>query len=480
MKLKELLKGLEIKKIIGNTEIEIKEIKIDTKCVQKGDLFVCIKGNSVDSHKLIKDIKDYGAFAVVAEEKLDTNLPQIIVEDSRKALSIICSNYYKNPEKDLKIIGITGTNGKTTISYMVKEIIEKAGKKCGVIGTLGAFWGEKEIKTGLTTPDPIDLFKIFSKMRKDEVEYVVMEVSAHAIELSKIFGINFFVACFSNLTQDHLDYFKTFDNYKKVKRSFLLNKNNKFVVVNSDDDLGIEVINKNEDALSYGINNPCDVFAINIKEKSRSIDFTINLFDEIREVKLNLIGSYNVYNALASATITALIGISIEKIIEGLNAFNGVKGRMQVVGDKKGALIYVDYAHTPDGLEKSILSLKKVCKGKVICLFGCGGNRDQGKREIMGEISSKYADFTIITSDNPRYEEPMQIIFAIEKGVLKNSKDYVIIQNRKQAIDYAIKMLKENDALLIAGKGAEEYQEVYGIKRIFNDKDTVIEILKEN
>ena len=419
MKLKELLQGIEVVKVIGKTDLDIKNIKIDTKSIEKGDLFVCLRGSVVDSHNLSKEIKDYGAIAVVTTKKIQTSLTQIIVKDSRKALSLICSNYYKNPEKELKIIGITGTNGKTTISYMVKNILEKAGKKCGVIGTMGAFWGGKAEETGLTTPDPIDLFRIFAEMKKDGVEYVAMEVSAHAIALSKIFGIKFTIACLSNVTQDHLDYFNSFENYKNQKKAFLENKSNKIVLLNSDDDLGIELLNKNPDFLSYGLENPCDVFAINVEENTRYITFTINLFDEIREIKLNLVGTYNVHNALCAATITAILGISVDSIIEGLNGFNGVEGRMEFIKNKKGKFIYVDYAHTPDGLKKSILSLKKICMGKVYSLFGCGGNRDKGKREIMGEISGKYADFTIITSDNPRDEDPMEIIAQIEKGVVK-------------------------------------------------------------
>ncbi len=477
MQLSKLIKKLNVKEIVGNVEGEVNEIKIDSNLVAKSDLFICVKGGNYDGHEFAVCAEQYGAVAVVCERKLEVSIPQIIVEDTRKAMNMLAREYYACPDKKLKFIGVVGTNGKTTTTHIIKTILDNANVKCGVIGTLGIFYGDNFIEPSLTTPDPLQLYKILSDMVCDGVKAVVMEVSAHAIYFDKLCGIKFEVGVFTNCTRDHLDFFKDMESYKQTKISFFKNDTCKFVVSNSDDQVGLEICNIRKDCISYGIYNPADVFAIDVKCTNYGSSFVINLFDCIYTLNLNLIGEFNVCNALASATAAALFGIKTEKIIQGLKKVQSVSGRLECVYDGEYR-VFVDYAHTPDGLEKSLSALRGITDNKLICVFGCGGNRDRGKRSQMGEISAKNADFSVVTSDNPRYEEPMEIMMEIEKGILTQRKDYVLVQDRVEAIKYAMDLAQKGDVILIAGKGSERYQETLGIKRIYNDKDTVEEIIR--
>ena len=310
------------------------------------------------------------------------------------------------------------------------------------------------------------------------VKCVIMEVSAHALYLNKTEGINFEVGVFTNLTQDHLDFFENMEKYKKAKLKLFEDNRCKFIVSNSDDETGHEIIKNSKNAVSYGINNPADVFAVNIKESDMGTEYFINLFDRVYEIKTPLIGKFIVYNSLAAATASALLGVKTDAAKNGLSDMKTVSGRMEKVYGEKFD-VFIDYAHTPDGLKKSLESLKPLCKNRLICVFGCGGNRDVSKRRLMGRISGELADFTVITSDNPRYEEPMKIIGEIETGMLEVSKKYVIVQNRVEGIRYALEYAKDGDSVLIAGKGSEKYQEILGTKHMYNDKDTVREIMKK-
>ncbi len=477
MQLSTLIKKLAVKEILGKTNVEVKEIKIDSNAVTKGDLFICIKGNDFDGHDYALIAEQYGAVAVVTSKKLDVSITQIIVEDTRLTMSSLAREFFGCPDKKLKLIGVIGTNGKTSTTHIIKTILETAGEKCGVIGTLGTFYGDKFIEPTLTTPDPLEIYKIFSEMVNDGVKVVIMEVSAHSIHFGKVRDLEFEVGVFTNFTRDHLDFFEDMQSYKQAKLKFFSDNKCKYVVTNSDDTVGLEIAGFRSDAISYGIYNPADVFGIELRYNKKSTDFVINLFDCVYDVKLNLIGEFNVYNALASATAAALYGVKTDKIIYALNLVQNISGRLECVydGDYR---VYVDYAHTPDGLEKSLLSLRSVCDNKLINVFGCGGNRDKGKREQMGEISAKNADFTVVTSDNPRYEEPMDIMMEIEKGIIKTSKKYILIQDRTDAIKYAMETASNGDVILVAGKGSEKYQETLGIKRLYNDKDTVKEIIR--
>lgn len=477
MKLKELIKNLNVIKVIGNTDVEIDNVQINSNSVTKGSLYVCLEGEKNDGHTYVNKVCYYGAVAVICSKEVETPLTCVVVDDCRLALSLIANEYYGKVSENMKLIGVVGTNGKTTTAHLIGRILNDAGIKCGVIGTLGAYYGKTKIEPSLTTPDPLSLHKLFYDMYDAGYKTVVMEVSAHAIYYKKISGLNFSVGILTNFSRDHLDFFSDMESYRNVKKSFFKNAKCDYVVVNADDLLGVEILNENSHAISYGIDNPSDVFAIDIDSRLKGNRFVINLFDCVYSVKSKLCGAFNVYNALAAATATALLGVSTEDIISSLNKVSGVEGRMQCVYSKEYS-VYIDYAHTPDGLKKVLTSLKQKCNGNLICVFGCGGNRDVGKRREMGEISAKYSDFTVITSDNPRFEEPMDIIYEIERGVLPISKKYVLIQERVEGIKYALDMANKDDVVVIAGKGSENYQEILGIKRPYNDKDTVEEILR--
>ena len=478
MKLLELIKNLETIETVGNLNIDVKDIKIDSNTVSDGCLFIALRGREFDGHSFVRQVENYGGVAIVTEKKVSTTLTQIIVKDTRKAMSKLAKSFYGNPDKSLKLIGVVGTNGKTTTSHLIKNIITESGLKCGVIGTLGTFYDDVFIEPTLTTPDPLILYKTFYDMKKAGVKYVVMEVSAHALALKKVEDLYFEVGVFTNFSQDHLDFFGDMENYKKTKMSFFDAKKCKYIVVNSDDDFGLEVYKKQLGVITYGIENPADVFAINLNESIDNTEYVLNLFDCVYNVNTKLIGRFNVYNELAASATCALLGLKTEKIIQAIDNVSGISGRLEKL-EHNGIKVFIDYAHTPDGIKKTLTALKNVAKNKLICVIGCGGNRDEKKRMPMGNICGELADFTVITSDNPRYEEPMDRINEIETGVLKSTKKYIIVQDRIEAIKYALTMAKCGDIVLIAGKGSEKYQEVLGIKHLYNDKDTVKEIFKK-
>ncbi len=475
MKLTDLIECLNEKTVYGDADIEIKSIVDDTRHISEDCLMVCIKGENFNSHLLYKEIESSGAAAVVTEEKLNVSIPQIVVKNSRAALSYLSSEFFGRPSEKLKMIGITGTNGKTTVSYMLKSVMESSGAKVGVIGTLGAVFSGRKMITNMTTPDPIYLNFILSEMVKSGVEYCVMEVSAHALNYDKEIAVKYSAVVCTNLSQDHLDFFEDMNAYASAKLKLINERSSAFKIINVDDERFRDVALRSRNCLTYGIDNPSDVFCIIEEEKLNYTKVLLNVFDELCSVKLKLIGRFNVYNALAAAACAYKLGFCAEDIERGLNAVSGVEGRMERVGEINGGYIFIDYAHTPDGLQKSIQTLKKACGGRVISLFGCGGNRDKSKRPIMGEIASALADYVILTSDNPRFEDPVQIMFDIERGINRGS--YVLMENREQAICYGIKLLKRGDVLLIAGKGAEEYQEIAGVKYKYSDRETVMRLL---
>ena len=477
MKLKSAIENLKTIKVIGDLNVNIVDVKIDSNSVTSGTLFICLSGQNYDSHNFIKQVEKYGAVAVITEKELDTNLTQIIVKDTRLAMPIIAGNFYGHADKKLKIIGVTGTNGKTTTTHLIKNVLEKSGVKCGIIGTLGVFYDGVEEESTLTTPDPLELHRIFSNMVKKGVKVVAMEVSAHALYLKKLEGLTFDVGIFTNLTRDHLDFFCDMNEYKRAKLSLFDNLKCRYIVSNVDDEVGIEIYKNYKNVITYGLENPADVFAIKVKERINGTSFVVNLFDCVFNVKNELMGRFNVYNLLSALTACCLVGISPKCAVDGVNDIKSISGRLEKVYGGEYS-VYVDYAHTPDGLKKVLITLKPLSNKKLICVFGCGGNRDNGKREEMGRISGEFADFTVITSDNPRYEEPMDIIRQIEEGILQKNKNYVLVQDRTEGIRYALNLAKKGDVVLVAGKGSEKYQEILGIKHFYNDKDTIIEIIE--
>lgn len=476
MKLFDVVNCCVTKEIIGEN-VEIKSICFDSRKAEEGCLFVCLEGEKYNGKNFIKEAINKGAVAVCLTEKIEgLKVSQVICENERKALSFYSANFNLNPEKKLKIVGVVGTNGKTSTCHILKHIISSFNKKVAVIGTIGIYFNGIIESSNLTTLDPPDLFKIFKRLVEKGCEYVIMEVSAHGIYYQKVAPIFFECLIFTNCTHDHLDFFQTFENYAMVKKSIFSNKNAKFLLVNSDDKTCRSLLNL-KNIYSYGIYEPSDVFAVNVKESVKGCEYVINLFDSIYHVKTNLLGLFNVYNCLGAIVCAKILGFNAKKIVESLISLPPVSGRMELVATVNGGRVFVDYAHTPDGLENVLISLRKVTKNNLFCLFGCGGNRDRSKRKIMGKIAGDIADYVIITSDNPRFEEPVDIMKQIEFGVRESSLDYICIVDRKKAIKYALENLQNGDTLLIAGKGAEAYQEILGVKHTFSDKEVVLEFL---
>lgn len=476
MLLREIVADFPTKeKINGN--VEIKSLNYDVKKFAEKSILFCLNAENAESERYWEQAVKSGAVAVVTEKFV--NLPEmetVIVENVRRAFSVFSAVFYGNPEKRLKIVGVVGTNGKTSVCHILGNVFGYAGIPSAVIGTLGAYYKDYYEDVGLTTPDPTTLFKCFAALEKMGAEYVFMEVSAHAVFFDKVYPIFFEDLVFTNCTQDHLDFFNTFENYSTVKKSIFKKGKARRFIVNSDDRTGIEILGE-VDAYTYATESPGDVFAMRIKESSSGISYVLNAFDEIYDVKTRLLGRFNVYNTLACLTVAKLEGVSLEKAVRALKDTEAVDGRMERVAKFRGADIYVDYAHTPDGLEKCLTSIRRITKGDLYCVFGCGGNRDRTKRKVMGRIAGDIADYVIVTSDNPRFEDPDAIIRDVEIGVRESSLDYICIKQRDKAISYAVKSLSNGDALLIAGKGAENYQEVMGIKHPFSDKEVVLEFI---
>lgn len=474
MLLKELIKNVDVKNIIDEKQINVTSLCCDEKDVKDGSMFFCLIGSLVDGHQFAYKAKQKGACVIVCEKPLDVDITQVVVEDSRKAMAIMAANFYHNPQQKFKLVGITGTNGKTTTTHYVKTILESAGYKVGIIGTLGAFVDNQKWESNLTTPDPIKLYEIFSIMAKYNVQFVIMEVSAHAIYWNKIWGLKFEVGALTNITQDHLDFFDNFEAYKQTKQKFLTENFCKNIVVNADDQSGKELMLKNCEVIFYGITSPSDAFIFDYEFSFSGTKYALNLFDDVFLIEAKHIGKFNLYNALCAATICKLLGLLVSQIVTGLKQLTSVDGRFNVINLGNQKTVILDYAHTPDGLKNILLSVKEITDGKVVSLFGCGGNRDKTKRQIMGEISGTLADFTIITSDNPRFEKPMDIIGEIEKGVKKAGVNYVCIEDRTAAIGYGLSILKSGDALVVCGKGAENYIEKMGAKIYYSDKETIL------
>ena len=482
MKLGEFLKGVQYKVVGDIDNLDIISIANDTKEVTKGSCFYCIEGGNVDGHTLADIAVSKGASVLMVTHAIDIDVPQIVVKDTRSAMSITAGNYFGNPRDKLKLIGVTGTNGKTTTTYLLQSILSSAGKKTGVIGTLGVKIDKINLPNKLTTPDPIDMHRIFRQMVDAGVEVVVMEVSAHAIFLQKMAGIKCDIGILTNVTQDHLDYFGTMENYSAVKSKFLTSEFCDVGIVNIDDNVGKGIVlNKNSDIklYTYGLSNPSEVFCPKYTFSATGTEYWINAFDELALVKSNLIGKFNLYNALASVTASVVLGVDMDSIVEGLTKVKSVDGRCNVINLPNKATVVIDYAHTPDGLKNILTAIRPLTKGRLISVFGCGGNRDVTKRAVMGKISAECADYTIITSDNPRLENPNDIIKDIESGISEVTQEYMCIVDRRESIKYALSITTQEDIIVLSGKGAEKYMDIGGKKYPYNDEDTVWEEYNE-
>jgi len=473
MYLNELIAKLDILETRGEGNPQITGVHYNSRTVTEGGLFVAIEGYQTDGHKYIANAVENGAKAVICTRfSDDVDVIQIKVANSRIAEAVVCAEFFGNPAKDLKLIGVTGTNGKTTVTYLVKHILDVCGYHTGLIGTNQNMVGDEVIQTGRTTPDAFELQKILRKMADEKVTHVIMEVSSHALYLNRVYGLCYEVGAFTNLTQDHLDFHGTMENYAKAKE--MLFDITKKAVINSDDDYGIKMAqNCPCECKTYGIKN-ADFTAEDIQLGDNHVEF---LLGDTR-IKLEIPGEFSVYNALCAFAICSSLGIEKESIVSGLATAKGVKGRAEVVNiGRRNYTVMIDYAHTPDGIENILTTARGFAKGRVVIVFGCGGDRDNSKRAIMGSVAGRLADFCVVTSDNPRTEDPMRIISMVEEGVKKTTDNYVVIESRFDAIRYALENAKDGDVIILAGKGHETYQILNSGTIHFDEREVVREIL---
>ncbi len=489
MKIRNLLVGLDNLKARGDLDKEIRQIQNDSRKVEKGDVFVAIKGFVSDGHDYIEDVIEKGAVAVMVEEgAIDlrtVNIPEdvtiIMMPDTRKGLAIASTNFYGNPSSKFTLIGVTGTKGKTTTTFMIKEILEKAGKKVGLMGTIATYINGKRIEdSDRTTPESIEIQQMFSKMVEAGVEYVVMEVSSQSLKLHRVDGCQFDICLFTNLSEDHISEKEHPDMKDYFESKLKLFEMCKTGFVNTDDLYGAKIpkLFPDNDLLTYGIDNYAKLLAKDITITNSYVDFRVKLSTRNERVKVGIPGRFSVYNSLAAICVAKKIGIDSEIIKEALLEVR-VPGRSELVDNKLELPIMIDYAHSPESLQNILQAVKSYTRGRVISVFGCGGDRDTGKRPIMGEISGKIADYTIITSDNPRTEKPENIVAEIEEGIKKTKGKYEVIIDRTEAIKTAIEMATKRDIIVLAGKGHEPYQEINGVKYPYDERIIVKEIIEK-
>ena len=477
MKLRELLCGVEIIRATADLNMEITSVVYDSRKVTPGSLFVAVSGFATDGNKYIPMAMEKGAAAVITAKEPVENVPCVQVTSDRLALALIGCNYYGNPGSAMKMIGVTGTNGKTSSTLLLKHILETVlGAKVGLIGTMENMIGHESIPTERTTPESFELQALLAQMRDAGCTHVIMEVSSHAIALDRVAGLRYSVAAFTNLTEDHLDFHKTMEHYCDTKAE-LFNRCDR-AVGNMDDGWYDRLCGGAKcPMLTVSAKGEAGLYARNIELLSDGIAFTAVCGGEAVEVRLPIPGKFTVYNALTVLGMALQLGISLPDAAEALKTAKGVKGRVEVVPTGRPYTVLIDYAHTPDGLENVLSSVKGFCKGRLIAVFGCGGDRDPIKRPIMGKIGTEIADIAIITSDNPRTEDPMTIISHICKGIEKNN--YEVIENRVKAIHHAMDIAQENDIIVLAGKGHETYQEINGVKNHLDEREVVAAYLEE-
>ena len=474
MKLKELLKGIPVLECTADLEKEIGNVYYDSRRVTENSLFVAISGFAADGNRFIPMALSKGAVAVVTAKKPEGNVPYILVENDRMALAMLGCNFYGHPAKDMTMIGVTGTNGKTSTTLLLKQVLEKTlGAKVGLIGTMANMVGDEVIPTERTTPESFELQALFARMRDAGCTHVVMEVSSHAVTLDRIGGVHFDIAAFTNLTEDHLDFHKTMDAYCDAKAELFRRCDR--AVINVDDSYAHRILAAAAcPVLTTAVSGNADLQAEDLELLSEGIRFAVRSGDKTVSVHVPIPGRFTVYNTLTVMGIARQLGISVADCANALETVEGVKGRIEVVPTPgTDYTVLIDYAHTPDGLENVLTSVKDFCKGRVISVFGCGGDRDPIKRPIMGEIGVKEADFAVITSDNPRTENPASIIEDILKGVKKEHGGYIVVEDRRAAIRYAMDIAKKDDIIVLAGKGHETYQDIGGQKYHLDEREEV-------
>ena len=490
MELKKILAGLEGLKVKGSLDVEINNVRNNSKDVSANDMFVAVKGFDSDGHEHIEEAINNGAKVILAQEdtinknvikEIKDDVTLVLAKDTRYALAICACNFYQNPSKKFKLIGVTGTKGKTTTTYMIRDILEKKGIKVGLIGTVASYVGDRKIANNEnTTPESLKLQEIFNKMVEEKCEVVVMEVSSQSLKLERVVGCDFDIGIFTNLSEDHIsskehpdmeDYFNSkVKLFKMCKKGF----------INADDVYATRIPKLAPECQisTYGIDNHCDLLAKDITVTNQYVDFKVKIGDKNERVKVSIPGRFSVYNSLAAIAVALGFGATADNIKDALLDIR-VPGRSELVDNKLGLTIMIDYAHTPTSLEKILSSVKIYTKGRVISVFGCGGDRDKNKRPMMGEVSGRVADYTIITSDNPRTEAPEQIVKDVEEGIKKTNGKYECIVDRVEAIRKAIKMANKRDIIVLAGKGHEQYQEINKKRYPFDEVEIVNKIIDE-
>ena len=501
MQLAKLLDGIAVSDFRGNSEIEIKGLAYDSRSVKPGYLFVALKGQTEDGHDFIKNALQNGAVALVLEQfrGKDTKTARIQVPNTRKALSRLAANFYNRPFTGMTLIGITGTNGKTTSSYVLESILSAAGAVPGVIGTINYRFSGQTLEAPVTTPESLVLMRILRKMADGGVTDVVMEVSSHALHQERVRGCPFHIGVFTNISRDHLDYHNSMEDYFEAKSLLFRGSGEKethhlkWAIINTDDPKGEELIRLTEaNVVTYGLGKNCNVRAEGIQLTTSGMTATLVTPAGKTDIRSSLIGDFNIYNILAASAAALCLGIDLDGITLGIERLEGVPGRLELVKNRHSLAIVVDYAHTPDALLKAIRSVKSLTKGKLITVFGCGGDRDKGKRREMGRVAGEHSDLAFVTSDNPRTENPASIAVQIEKGMHESGlkkiespfdKDligpgYILELDRGKAIQSAIGLAHANDLVLIAGKGHEDYQIIGKEKRHFDDREVAAQAVR--
>ena len=480
MKLQKLLAGIDVVQCSASMETEIQSVRYSSRDVQPGDLFVAIPGFTTDGHNYIADAVSRGAAAVLCERQMPENAPWIRVKDSRMALALLGANYYDHPAKKLKMIGVTGTNGKTSVTYLLKELLERAtGAKVGLIGTICNLIGTEELHTERTTPESFELQGLLARMQAAGCEYVVMEVSSHALALHRVAGIRFCVAAFSNLTEDHLDFHKTMEGYRRAK-AVLFRMCDRGVFYLDDPAAPLMIRDAACEISTVSTLTAADFVAKNICLESDRIEMDVLEGECCAHLRLGIPGRFTVSNALLALGIARKLGLALDTAVEALSHAAGVKGRIEVVPTPgKDYTVLIDYAHTPDGLENVLRSVRDFSRGRLIALFGCGGDRDRTKRPMMGKIAADCADLVIVTSDNPRTEVPEEIIKDILAGMQETDTPYVVEPDRRKAIRLALQLGKKDDVIVLAGKGHEDYQIIGKEKFHLDEREEVASALWE-
>lgn len=490
MDIQTLTRPLVVKDVTGELKTDITGLTTDSRKVEPGHCFIAIRGLTVDGHRYIAQAIERGAAAVVTEEDVKADVPVIRVPDTRRAVAVLAATYFRHPTRELRVIGITGTNGKTTTAHLLRQILMDSGKAVGLIGTIDMKIGEERFPVKNTTPDVVELQRSFRRMVDAGCSHAVIEVSSHALHQGRTWGIQCKTGVFTNLTQDHLDYHKTMEAYREAKGLLFSQLGNR--VEDEAEAQPLAVLNADDEAsayyrgitpaqvLTYGVDGRADVSAQDIHIHAGGTHFTLVTPVGETPVKLNLMGKFSVYNALAATAAALGEGIPLASIRKSLEAISGVDGRLEPVHAGQSYAVLVDYAHTPDSLENVLTTIREFAQASVICVVGCGGDRDRGKRPIMAEIATRFSDQVVITSDNPRTEDPEQIIADMLAGIAESSRDRVqVIPDRTEAIHYAIRKAQPQDVVLIAGKGHETYQEINGIRHDFDDRLVALQAIRQ-